>query len=99
MLAGQGTAGFTVKLFRYIKWQLLLSCLLFTAFVGASAASSLTLPMAATFSSLVGFGIGYMEIITISGAPLMVDTKDFGIAIGALFSIRTCFSTLSGSFG
>ncbi|KAH0840981.1 siderophore iron transporter [Fonsecaea pedrosoi] len=95
VLAGQGMAGFTVKLFKYIKWQLLLSCIIFTAFVGASAAASLTLSMAAVFSILVGLGIGYMEIITISGAPLMVDTKDFGIAIGALFSIRTCFSTIS----
>jgi hypothetical protein len=96
VLTGQGLAGVTVKFFRHIKLQLIISCALFTAFVGASSAASLTLSMAATFSFLVGLGIGYMEIITISGAPLMIEAKDFGIAIGALFSIRTCFSTISG---
>ncbi|EXJ76265.1 uncharacterized protein A1O5_00773 [Cladophialophora psammophila CBS 110553] len=95
VLAGQGIAGFTVKLFRHIKWQLFISCAIFTSFVGACAAASLTVDMAAAFSFFVGLGIGYMEIITIGGAPLMVDAKDFGIAIGALFSIRTCFSTIS----
>ncbi|KIW17684.1 hypothetical protein PV08_04879 [Exophiala spinifera] len=93
VLAGQCTAGLTIKLFGHIRWQVIASCVLFTTFCGANAAS-VSVSAAALFSALAGY---HMEVATVSGAPLMVDPKDFGIAIGALYSSRVFFSACASA--
>ena len=40
--------------------------------------------------------IGYMEVLTLAGAPMMVDAKDIGLANGVEYTIRSGFSVLAG---
>jgi hypothetical protein len=92
-------AGFVIKLAgRYIsiKWQLVLCCVLFTTFTGAMAAvSAKHKGRAITFSILSSWMIGFMEVLTMAGAPLMVDPKDLGLANGIEFTTRGILSCLA----
>ncbi len=39
--------------------------------------------------------IGFMEVLTMAGAPLMVDPKDLGLANGIEFTTRGILSCLA----
>lgn len=47
-------------------------------------------------SLLASIMIGYMEVITLAGAPMMVDPKDIGLANGAEYTVRSGCSVLAG---
>ena len=80
-----------------LKWQLVVCCCLFTAFTGGMAAvSSSHESRAIVFSVISSIMIGYMEVLTLAGAPLMVDAKDIGLANGVEYTVRSGFSTLAG---
>jgi hypothetical protein len=80
-----------------MKWQLVLCCVLFTAFSGGMAAvSNDHKGRAIAFSILSSAMIGYMEVITLAGAPLMVDPKNIGLANGVEYTVRSGMSVLAG---
>jgi hypothetical protein len=82
-----------------IKWQLVASCCIFTAFIGAMAATTpSTKGMAIVFSLIGGIGIGYMETITVAGGALMVAAENIGLAIGIQYAARLSLSSLAGTF-
>lgn len=51
---------------------------------------------AISFSILSSVMIGWMEVLTMAGAPLVIDPKDIGVANGIEFSIRGILSGLAG---
>jgi len=70
----------------------------FVTFTGALAAiDSSRKGMGIAFSIISSAGIGYMEVITLAGGPLMVDPKDIGLACGVQFAVRTGMSSLADS--
>jgi hypothetical protein len=61
-----------------------------------AGATSNTKGMAMAFSLISSAMIGYMECICLAGGPLMMESKDLGLASGVQFSVRTGLSSLAG---
>ena len=80
-----------------LKWQLVIVCVLFTAFTGGmGAVTTQNEARAIVFSILSSTMIGYMEVITLAGAPMMVEPQDIGLANGVEYTIRSGCSVLAG---
>lgn len=98
VIFGQSLAGIMVHRIRYVKWQLVVCTVVYTALIGSLAAadgSDLALPVC-----LVLFGaiaIGWMETICISGAPLVLPEKDIGLSNGVQNSFRTGSASLANA--
>jgi hypothetical protein len=76
-------AGIFASFLPKVKWQLVTSCIIFTAFAGGMAASTQdNKRMAIAFTLVAATMVGYMEVIAIRGGPVMVDLKDIGLANG-----------------
>ncbi len=97
-VAGQFLAGFSTFVPKIkLKWQLVTSVCIFTAFIGGSAGvTSSTKTMAIVFSLISGIMIGYIETLTIGGGPLTQDAKDIGLAAGVQYTFRSGTSALAG---
>lgn len=81
------------------KWQLIICCTIFTAFIGGLAAIDVgSLGRTVAFSLISSMMIGWMEVVTMAGAPLMVEPKDLGIANGVEFSTRGIFCSLASIY-
>jgi len=96
---GQLLGAFSKSYTRFLslKWQLVTCCVIFTAFTGGMAAVTAShISRAIVFSILSSMMIGYMEVLTLAGAPLMVDPKDLGLANGVEYTVRSGFSVLAG---
>lgn len=96
---GQGLAvPLTGYLTRWVplKWQLITTCVLFTAFIGGMAeVTTEHKARAIVFSFISSTMIGVMEVITFAGAPLQIDNKDMGLATGVVATIRGVLATIS----
>lgn len=80
-----------------LKWQLVATVVIFTAFIGGQAkisADDRARPTA--FSFISSTMIGLMEVLTMAGAPLMIPAEDLGLANGIEFTIRGILSCVSG---
>lgn len=98
VIFGEFTGAFAVRYIGKIKYQLVTAVTFFVTFTGAMASiDSSRKAMAIAFSLLSSIGIGYMEVITLAGGPLMVDSKDIGLACGFQFAVRTGMSSLADS--
>lgn len=97
---GQLLATLTKRYARWVpmKWQLVISCVLFTAFTGGMARPRPdSLARDVIFSIISSMMIGWMEIITLAGAPLMVEPDCIGVATGASYTFRGLWSALGVS--
>lgn len=80
----------------HIKYQIIICAIIFTALVGAMAAvdgSNLAVPVA--LSTVVGITIGWLELVCLGAAPLMLDPKDIGVAGGVALALRNACSSLA----
>lgn len=81
-----------------MKWQLVTCCVLFTAFTGGMAnITTDNVAQSIVFSIISSMMIGWMEIITLPGAPLMVEPEFIGVANGASYTFRGLLSALAVS--
>ncbi|EXJ63305.1 uncharacterized protein A1O5_11626 [Cladophialophora psammophila CBS 110553] len=81
-----------------LKWQLVIVCVLFTTFTGGmSAVTKENQDRAIVFSLISSTMIGYMEVLTLAGAPLMVKPEDIGLANGVEYTLRSGCSVLADS--
>jgi hypothetical protein len=80
-----------------IKWQLVCVCVVFTSFTGGLAAVTADgMVRCIVFGIIACTMIGYMEVLTLAGAPMTVDAKDIGLANGVEYTVRSGFSVLAG---
>ena len=95
-LLGSGTKRYAR--FVSMKWQLVACYVIFTAFTGAMAkVEEAHLSRAIVFSIISSMMIGWMEIITLAGAPLMVEPEYIGVANGTSYTFRGLLSALAVS--
>lgn len=98
-MVGQFLAAISTKwLARWIslKSQLVATCVIFTAFIGAMAKVTVDhKARAVVFSIISSAMVGLMEVITMAGAPLMVAPEDIGLANGIEFTVRGILSCIS----
>lgn len=98
-MVGQFLAAVSTKwLARWVslKTQLVATCVIFTAFIGAMAkVTADNKARAVVFSLISSAMVGLMEVITMAGAPLMVAPEDIGLANGIEFTVRGILSCIS----
>ncbi|KAK6074220.1 trichothecene efflux pump [Seiridium cupressi] len=95
LVAGQLIGGLLASRIRYIKWQLLASCVLLSLFLGLMAAFNLPLAASISFSTIASIGAGYSEVITLTGSPMMTDPNHMGVAVGIQSSMRGLLTSAS----
>lgn len=102
MVLGQFLASLTATFlhrFVSVKWQLVLSNVVFAAFMGGLAHVTRDgQARQVAFSAIAGMMIGFLEVLAITGAVLSVPYEDFGSANGLQFTIRGTLSAISSKY-
>lgn len=81
----------------YLKWQLVIACLMTAAFGTAMAAVTYkSEQMAIAFTVLAGLAVGWIELVTIVITGLVAPPNDIGVAQGFFGSTRLVFGTVAG---
>ncbi|KAF5988510.1 fungal trichothecene efflux pump [Fusarium coicis] len=97
-VTGQGLASFSPMLRKWVslKTQLIATTVVYVAFSGGMAAvSSHGQARSIVFSIISSTVNGYMEVMTIGGAPMMVAHEDIGVAVGLEYTFRVAASALA----
>jgi hypothetical protein len=78
-----------------IKMELIVCCIIFTAFLGAMSDPNLTLTKATVFGMIALTSQGIFESRCVAAASLEVDQKDIGQSNGAQMSFRTMITAVA----
>jgi hypothetical protein len=81
-----------------VKIELIITCVIFTAFLGGMADPNLTLGKAAVFGMIALTSQGIFESRSVSGASLEVDAKDIGQASGTQMGFRNMITAVSSKW-
>lgn len=82
-----------------MKWILVATCVIFTTFIGAMAKVTVDHKARAILFSIISSAmVGMMEVITMAGAPLMIEPEDMGLANGIEFTVRGILSCISSQY-
>ncbi|EXJ75055.1 uncharacterized protein A1O5_01751 [Cladophialophora psammophila CBS 110553] len=93
---GQLGAAMLANRIRYAKQQVIFCSLVFTALVGGMAVIDQNREaMAVAFTLLIVVAIAWMEILVLSGGPMMVHESDVGISSALEMMLRNFFSTIA----
>lgn len=88
--------GILVHHIKRTKIQLIVVCIVFTAFVGGLAGVG---PedegMFIAFALISAMASGYIEVITLAGAPMEGKDRDVGVATAVVASFRTIFTSVA----
>ncbi|KAI1623918.1 fungal trichothecene efflux pump [Exophiala viscosa] len=95
LLLGQLLAGLLVQPLGELKWQLVVSAVLMTAFAGGLAALDVTRVQGLVLTLLATTASGYLEIVTLVGSPMVINPDIMGIAIGAQSTLRGLLATVA----
>ena len=80
----------------HVKWQIGITSVLLTAFLGAlSGADGSNLAIPVVFTIIGAASIGWIEGLVGSAGPLSLDAKDIGSANGVQWGLRTLTSSLA----
>lgn len=97
-LLGQLFGGALCAMLGNHKWQMIISTIGMTSFIGALAVvTASNFGLAVIFVFLGSFFDGYIELVTLTTAPLTLDSKDIGLANGALGTFRYALATVATS--
>ncbi|KZF22336.1 siderophore iron transporter [Xylona heveae TC161] len=78
---GQIMAGLFYKRIGFARWQLVASTVIMTAFLaGLAALTEYRRPLGLAFTVLGGFGVGYLELVTIVNATLVCKPGEIGFS-------------------
>ncbi|CAK7231301.1 hypothetical protein SBRCBS47491_007883 [Sporothrix bragantina] len=93
---GQVVAGFTTKRIGKLRWQLIICEACVTIFIGMLAAVNADRKALAIAGTVIGsFFVGYVELVTLTCAPMACAAEDIGLATGVLSSIRAAGGSLA----
>ncbi|CAK7202848.1 hypothetical protein SEUCBS139899_005575 [Sporothrix eucalyptigena] len=93
---GQVVAGATTKRIGKQRWQLIVCEACVTAFIGSLAAVNASRKSLAIAGTFIGsFFVGYVELVTLTCAPMACAAEDIGLATGVLSSIRAAGGSLA----
>ena len=80
----------------FSKWQLVISTVLVMTFTAAMASvDQHRVVLGVVFTAITGFGVGYLEFITIIMCPLLCKPDDIGLASGFLGSSKQVVGTIA----
>lgn len=83
----------------YLKWQMVVACLMTAAFGAAMAAVTYrTENVGIACTVLSGLAVGWIEMVTIVVTGLVAPPNDIGVAQGFFGSTRLVFGTVAGEF-
>ncbi|KIW90838.1 uncharacterized protein Z519_08621 [Cladophialophora bantiana CBS 173.52] len=96
--AGQLLGGALTKPLGHTRLQLIATCVTFTSLIGGMAGVTRNTPaMSVAFTTISAIMIGYMEVVSQVGAPMVAKDKDIGVAYAVVAAFRTLMSALATS--